>query len=149
LAAGPRLHLTDGNTEGVRAEAERATEPLEEGEGRGRVVAQAVEDVREREIRRRAVPACPPQAGPLERRAQCVGGEVEEVLARLEVVPEAAERARLQAAYVRGNDVNEATRHEESTDGGERRNWIGHVLDRVVQRDDVEARGGKVEIFDP
>src|SRR5207247_164349 len=86
--AGPDLHLTDGNTEGVRAEAERATEPLEEGEGRGCVVAQAVEAVGEREIRRRAVPACPPQAGPLERRAQCVGGEVEEVLPRLEVVPE-------------------------------------------------------------
>src|SRR5438093_9366831 len=45
--------------------------------------------------------------------------------------------------------MHEAARHEESTDGGECGDWIGHVLDRVIERDDIEARGGKVEIFDP
>src|SRR5467141_2750974 len=70
LAAGPRLHLAHRDPEGVRPEPERPAQPLEEREGRRRVVAQAVEAVGEREVRGRALPAFPAKTGGLERGAK-------------------------------------------------------------------------------
>src|SRR5439155_7332816 len=41
-----------------------------------------------------------------------------------------------------------STRHQQTSHGRERRDRIGEVLDGVVQRHDVEARGRKIEILE-
>src|SRR5438309_1079815 len=94
-ACGPGFHLADRDLERVRTESEHAAEPLEGRERSRCVVAHAVEAVREREVRRRALPALPPEAGGFERGAKRLRCEVEEVLARLVVIPKAAEESRL------------------------------------------------------
>src|SRR5919201_5220095 len=95
------------------------------------------------------MPAVPGQTRGLERGAQRPRREVEEVLARLVVVPEPAEEPRLHAPDVRGDEVNDPARHEQAAHRGERRDRIGEVLDRVVERDHVEARLGQVQLLEP
>ena len=70
------------------------------------------------------------------------------MLARLVVVPVPAQQARLHAADVRRDQVQEAARHEEAPRRRERRDRVREVLDRVVERDDVEARRGKVQLLE-
>src|SRR5438132_9428023 len=94
-ACGPGFHLADRDLERIWPEPEQTTEPLKGRERRRRVVAHAVEAVREREVGRRALPALPPEAGGFERGAKRLRCEVEEVLARLVVIPKAAEDSRL------------------------------------------------------
>src|SRR5919201_1124580 len=113
-----------------------------------RVVAEPVEDVREREVRPRAGPALPGEAGALDRGAERRRREVEEVLARLVVVPARAEDARLVPADVRRHQVQEAARHEQPLDLAERRDRVGEVFDRVVERDHVEAARRKPQLLE-
>ena len=88
-------HLADRDLERVRTEPQHAAEPLEGRERSRRVVAHAVEAIGEREVRRRALPAFIPEARSFERGAKRSRCEVEEVLARLVVIPKAAEESRL------------------------------------------------------
>src|SRR2546426_5849019 len=148
LAAGLGLHLANGDGEGVGPEVERPAQPLEEGEGRRRVVAQTVEAIGEREVRGRAPPPVPAQTSRLERGAQGARREVEEVLAGLVVVPEAAEKTRLQPTHIRRDQVNDAARNEQPPNRGKRGNWIGEVLDAVVERDDVKAGHRKIQVLE-
>src|SRR6266513_3092782 len=70
------------------------------------------------------------------------------MLARLVVVPEPAEQTRLQSADVRRDQMDDAARNKKPPEGGERRDRIDQVLDRVVERDGVEARRRKIEAFE-
>src|SRR2546428_4376071 len=133
----------------IGAEARQPPEPLEEGERRGRVVAHAVEAVGEGQVRGRALPAVPAKTGGLERRAQGPWREVEEMLARLVVVPKPSEQARLQATDIGRDQMHDAAGDEEPAYRGERRDWIGEVLDGVVERDHIEARLRQVQLFEP
>src|SRR2546425_8402723 len=94
------------------------------------------------------MPAVPAQTRGFERGAKRARREVEEVLARLVVVPEPSEETRLQTAHVRRDQVNDAARNEEAAHGGKRCDRIGEVLDAVVERDDVEARRRKSELLE-
>src|SRR5207244_6516439 len=85
----------------------------------------------------------------LERRAQGAWREIEEMLARLVVVPETSEETRLQAAHVRCDHMNDASGDEETAHRGKRRDRIGEVLHGVVQRDDGDARLRQVELLEP
>src|SRR5439155_8519796 len=123
-------------------------EPLEERERRRRVVAHAVEAVGERQIGSRPLPALPAQTRGFERSPKRPRSEVEEVLARLVVVPEPAERSRLQSADVRRDEVHDAAGNEQAPHRGERGDRIGEVLDRVVERDDVETGRRKSELLE-
>src|SRR5919204_4634972 len=147
-APGPGLHLADMQVEGEGAEAQLAPERLQRAERLRRVVAEPVEDVREREVRPRAGPALPGEAGALDRGAERRRREVEEVLARLVVVPARAEDARLVPADVRRHQVQEAARHEQPLDLAERRDRVGEVFDRVVQRDHVEPARRKAQLLE-
>src|SRR5205814_1535516 len=83
-----------------------------------------------------------------ERGTKRPGSEIEEVLTWLVVVPEPAEHSGLQSADVRCDQVNDPAEHQKTSHGREGRDRIGEVLDRVVQRDDVEARRRKSELFE-
>src|SRR5207245_6819949 len=110
LAAGPGLHLADRDAERIWTKAQHPAEPLEGSERRGCVVAHAVEAVCEGQVRGRTPPPLPAKPRGLERGAERLRREVEEMLAGLVVVPEPSEKARLQAADIGCDQMDATTR---------------------------------------